>query len=200
MICGAQLTCYRAALFEKILPHMKEGYDRIAGNKETFDGWIVPSWEVARMRGSAGSEWSDASRSATAEMMRSSSQVRTRLEERLEQVRAEEAARHRCLVGPHLDEIYFAIDGMNATLFGSQGQQRSIVLAYKLAETQVVEDMLDQKPVVLLDDVMSELDESRREALVEYVLKDAQTFVTTANIAYFDERMLAGARVVNLPL
>ena len=89
---------------------------------------------------------------------------------------------------------------MPAGVYGSQGQQRSIVLAYKLAEAAVIEEMLDQKPVLLLDDVMSELDGARRAALVEYIASDVQTFVTTANLAYFDEDMLAAAQVVELPL
>ena len=89
---------------------------------------------------------------------------------------------------------------MDATLYGSQGQQRSVVLACKLAEAAVIEEVLDQKPVLLLDDVMSELDEARRSALVSYISDDVQTFITTANLAYFDERMLSAAQVVSLPI
>ena len=54
--------------------------------------------------------------------------------------------------------------------------------------------------MLLLDDVMSELDERRRRALVKFVSGDIQTFITTANLAYFDEDLLAAARVVRLPL
>ena len=89
---------------------------------------------------------------------------------------------------------------MNATQFASQGQQRSVVLAYKLAEAAVIEEILGQKPVLLLDDVMSELDSARREALVSYVSSEVQTFVTTANLAYFDAGMLSRADLVELPL
>lgn len=64
----------------------------------------------------------------------------------------------RAVVGPHSDEIVFTLDGENASIYGSQGQQRSIVLSYKLAEAAVIEEIIDQKPVLLLDDVMSELD------------------------------------------
>lgn len=66
--------------------------------------------------------------------------------------------------GPHSDEIVFTLDGENASIYGSQGQQRSIVLSYKLAEAAVIEEIIDQKPVLLLDDVMSELDGRRRDA------------------------------------
>ena len=60
-------------------------------------------------------------------------------------------------------------------LYGSQGQQRSIVLAFKLAEAALIQEMLGQKPVLLLDDVMSELDAGRRNALVSFIEGDIQT-------------------------
>lgn len=109
-----------------------------------------------------------------------------------------EASRGRALAGPHLDKVAFDVDGLGAHSFASQGQQRSIVLALKLAEAEVVEEMLGQLPVLLLDDVMSELDAMRREALVKDLLAGKQTFITTANIDYFDKSMLDRARIVEL--
>ncbi len=109
-----------------------------------------------------------------------------------------EASRGRTLAGPHLDKVAFDVDGLDAHSFASQGQQRSIVLALKLAEAEVVEEMLGQLPVLLLDDVMSELDAMRREALVKDLLTGKQTFITTANIDYFDKSMLGRARIVEL--
>ena len=81
----------------------------------------------------------------------------------------------------------FFIDGRNVSSFASQGQQRSVVLAFKLAEAALVQDILHQKPVLLLDDVMSELDAARRRALVAFISGDIQTFITTANLDYFDD-------------
>lgn len=109
-----------------------------------------------------------------------------------------EQRRGRALAGPHLDKVSFYIDGLDAQAFASQGQQRSVVLATKLAEAEVVEEMLGQLPVLLLDDVMSELDSSRREALVQGLLSGKQTFITTANIDYFDDAMLSRANVIEL--
>ncbi len=83
-------------------------------------------------------------------------------------------------------------------MFASQGQQRSLVLSFKLAEVAVLHDSLSQNPVLLLDDVMSELDEYRRSALVHYVLGDIQTFITTANVQYFSDELLEAAQVVEL--
>lgn len=120
------------------------------------------------------------------------------LNEAVFQRSCEEAARHRTLVGPHLDKIELTVGGLDASTFASQGQQRSVVLALKLAEVEFVESMLSQSPVLLLDDVMSELDAVRREALVGQIAQSSQTFITTANIDYFDKGMLSGANVVNL--
>ena len=102
-------------------------------------------------------------------------------------------------MGPHADYVEFFVAGRNLALYGSQGQQRSIVLAFKLAEAALIQEILGQKPVLLLDDVMSELDAGRRNALVSFIEGDIQTFITTANLAYFDEGLLARARVVELP-
>lgn len=184
--CGAQLTCYRSALFARLSEHLKQNYEDIAGGRDVFESTYVPSW----IEGLPIGETTDIKRD----------EAREAIERKLFELKGEELARKRCLVGPHVDSVGFFIDGMNATQFASQGQQRSVVLAYKLAEAAVVEEMLGQKPVLLLDDVMSELDTSRREALVSYASTDVQTFVTTANLAYFDKGMLARADVVSLPL
>lgn len=126
-------------------------------------------------------------------------EARGRLQAEIARRRDEERARRRALVGPHADYVEFFVAGRNAALYGSQGQQRSIVLAFKLAEAALIQEILGQKPVLLLDDVMSELDAGRRNALVSFIEGDIQTFITTANLAYFDEGLLARARVVELP-
>ncbi|HHU83802.1 MAG TPA: DNA replication/repair protein RecF [Clostridiales bacterium] len=79
--------------------------------------------------------------------------------------------------GPHRDDIEIIIDGKNARLYGSQGQQRSVALSLKLAEAQIIENESGEKPVILLDDVMSELDEGRQRFILDK-LKDVQVFIT----------------------
>ena len=104
------------------------------------------------------------------------------------------------LVGPHRDEIVFLINGKDARRYGSQGQQRSLVLAWKITELEVMEDILNKVPLLLLDDVMSELDENRRISLLTLLRNhDIQTFITSANDAYFDKALLDTAHVVRLP-
>lgn len=124
---------------------------------------------------------------------------REELARALREKRNDEVARKRSLVGPHADKIEWFIGGKEIGSFASQGQQRSAVLAYKLAEAALIEEMLHQKPVLLLDDVMSELDEHRRSSLMSAVSSDSQTFITTAHLAYFDDELLSRAQVIELP-
>ncbi len=80
-------------------------------------------------------------------------------------------------VGPHRDDIEILINGKSARIYGSQGQQRSCVLALKLAEAALLEEMTGVKPIALLDDVMSELDETRQDYILNNI-KSSQLFVT----------------------
>jgi DNA replication and repair protein RecF len=114
--------------------------------------------------------------------------------------RADERVRVATLVGPHRDDIGFVIGGREARAYASQGQQRTVALAWKLAEVSVVEDVLGRKPVLLLDDVMSELDAARRRALTDLVRDDVQTIVTTTNTGYFDDETLSAATIVRINL
>ena len=88
--------------------------------------------------------------------------------------------------GAHRDDIEFLLDGQSAKQFASQGQQRSIVLALKLAECEMVKATSDEEPVVLLDDVMSELDESRRNYLLNK-MGNRQVFITCCDKLEFEK-------------
>ena len=184
--CGAQLAAYRSALFEKLARSMADYYGEITEGREQLRACYVPSWKAH-----------DPAVVVTHTFGRD--EAREELSRALMEKRTAELGRRRALVGPHADKIEFFIDGKNASSYGSQGQQRSVVLAFKLAEASLIQDILNQKPVLLLDDVMSELDESRRRALVAFIAGDIQTFITTANIDYFDADLLSSARVVSLP-
>ncbi|SEF68782.1 DNA replication and repair protein RecF [Eubacterium ruminantium] len=79
--------------------------------------------------------------------------------------------------GPHRDDISFFINGIDVRMFGSQGQQRTAALSLKLAEIELVKKIINDSPILLLDDVMSELDSNRRNALLNRI-KDVQTIIT----------------------
>ena len=185
--CGSQLSCYRAALFEKLGRAMASHYHDITGGREQLAARYAPSWyEEGR--------WIEPG------VQLERDKVREEIAAALKSQAAAERARRRSLVGPHADRIDFYVEGRPVGIYGSQGQQRSVVLAFKLAEVTLICDLLGQKPVLLLDDVMSELDAQRRASLVKFVSGDIQTFITTANLAYFDDDVLAAARVVRLPM
>ena len=123
---------------------------------------------------------------------------RERFLEALDAVFDDELRRGITLVGPHRDEIRFTVDGRDARAFASQGQQRSLVLAWKVAEVAVTRDILGHPPLLLLDDVMSELDAERREAFMRGIEGEVQTVITTTNLGYFSDAILSRARVVTI--
>jgi len=84
------------------------------------------------------------------------------------------------MVGPHKDDFSFVLNGAELKAFGSQGQQRTAVLAVKLAEIELIKTETSEYPLLLLDDVFSELDEERRELLLEYLTDRVQTFISSA--------------------
>jgi DNA replication and repair protein RecF len=87
-------------------------------------------------------------------------------------------------VGPHRDDIQFLIKETDLRKYGSQGQQRTAALALKLAEIEMVRKVIGEKPVLLLDDVLSELDRNRQNYLLDSI-KDIQTIVTCTGLEEF---------------
>ncbi len=90
-------------------------------------------------------------------------------------------------VGPHRDDFVILLDGKNIRFFGSQGQQRIASISLKLCELDILRKKIKKDPVLLLDDVFSELDIERKKLLVKAVSNKFQTFVTTTNISYLDK-------------
>lgn len=95
----------------------------------------------------------------------------------LEQSREKDIACGFTTVGPHRDDLDFRINGLSVKGFGSQGQQRSVALAVKMGEAYVLEEIYEEAPVVLLDDVMSELDQRRQNYILNHIDR-FQVFIT----------------------
>lgn len=106
------------------------------------------------------------------------------LARKLAEMRGPEQRAGFCLTGPHREDMELLLDGQPGKIYGSQGQQRSAVLSLKLAEATVAGDILGEHPVMLLDDVLSELDDARQTYLLTRI-EDKQTFVTTCDTAAF---------------
>ena len=100
---------------------------------------------------------------------------------RLREQRTAESARKTSLVGPHRDDLSFALDGEPLATYGSQGQQRTAVLAHKVAEYTVLRDRTGEAPILLLDDVLSELDAERAGAFVGALGNVEQAFITATH-------------------
>lgn len=93
-------------------------------------------------------------------------------------------------VGPHRDDFSFYVNGKDAKIYGSQGQQRTAILSLKLSELKMIEEKTGEKPILLLDDVLSELDRNRQEELIKRI-EGIQTIITTTGIDEFVEKGLS---------
>jgi DNA replication and repair protein RecF len=98
-------------------------------------------------------------------------------------------------IGPHRDDLRLILDQRDSHSFASQGQQRSIVLSLKLAELDLLTDMMGESPLLLLDDVLAELDIKRQNKLLESIGENIQTFVTTTHLSDFTAGWIEGAEI-----
>jgi DNA replication and repair protein RecF len=183
---GALLFTHRVRLYKRLLDKARVLYQEISSS-EDFTSNYNPSFHRL------GVEYSDDELLAL-----DKTEVEGYLRQTAEIVRSEEWARAKSLVGPHRDEIIFFINGCEARQFASQGQQRSITLALKLAELALIQEIKERQPLLLLDDVMSELDENRRDALIKVLDGRTQTFITATDLSCFDERLLKNAQIIDL--
>lgn len=101
-------------------------------------------------------------------------------------------------IGPNRDDFYFDLNGKNLSLYGSNGQIRSAVLALKLAEVKLFMDVLSDTPILLLDDIFSELDIDKRNKVIKYLDNDIQTIVTTTDIENIDKNVRNKANVYKI--
>jgi len=99
------------------------------------------------------------------------------------------------LLGPHRDEVLLTINQTPAREYGSQGQQRTLVLALKLAELELLESVIGEPPLLLLDDVLAELDLKRQDHLLNAIGDRIQTVITTTHLGSFDAQWLNSARI-----
>jgi len=102
------------------------------------------------------------------------------------------------LVGPHRDEIEFTINHTPARQYGSQGQQRTLVLSLKLAELKLIESILNDPPLLLLDDVLAELDMKRQNKLLDTIQDRFQTLITTTHLGSFDAQWLKSSQILHV--
>ncbi|YAF95153.1 MAG: DNA replication/repair protein RecF [Nodularia sp. CChRGM 3473] len=115
---------------------------------------------------------------------------------KIQQRTSAELYRGTTLVGPHRDEVELTINQTPARQYGSQGQQRTLVLALKLAELQLIEEVVNEPPLLLLDDVLAELDPSRQNQLLDAIQDRFQTLITTTHLSSFDAQWLNSSQIL----
>ncbi len=110
----------------------------------------------------------------------------------------EEVRRCQACVGPHRDDIIFYINGNEAVKYASQGQQRTIVLALKLSELDIIAEKTGDEPILLLDDVLAELDDIRQNYLLKSINKNTQTIITSVDTVLFEEEFLKDVKIYKI--
>lgn len=153
---GAKIIYQRQKYIEAILPFAKEIFKGISGGKEEIDIVFNGEFDYRGLN---------------------LQQIEEKLLKKLNENHNTDILNKITKVGPHRDDIDILINGKSARLYGSQGQQRSCVLALKLAEASLLKEKTNEEPVALLDDVMSELDEKRQDYILNHI-KDWQVFIT----------------------
>ncbi len=119
-------------------------------------------------------------------------------EARLEKRKKEEIIRGMALVGPHRDDLSFFINNIDSKKYASQGQQRTIVLSLKLSELLLIEDKINEKPILLLDDVLAELDDIRQGYLLDAIGSNIQTIITSVDTLQFKESYLEKVDILKI--
>lgn len=162
---GAKLTQYRLNYMDSLSTIASEIYKEISGGRE-----------ILKL------EYQQSSKSVGADEY----ELTEGLFMALQKNREADLRRMMTSVGPHKDDISMKVDDLAVRFYGSQGQQRSSALSMKLAEAYIVKDISGEYPVILLDDVMSELDTRRQNFLLEY-LKNWQVFLTCCDLSHFSK-------------
>ncbi len=182
---GSVILLKRQQLIEEMLPYARKIHQMLSGGKEQ----LTVRYEAALYH---QKELNDAVWQQIGTMRQEQKPeeaqlafLQEQLKLALEKNRREDLYKGTTGIGPHRDDVSIAINGISARQFGSQGQQRTAALALKLAEIDLFHAKSGQYPVLLLDDVASELDEKRCKELLELVGEKTQTLITDTKINSF---------------
>lgn len=160
---GAELVRGRLRLIERLVPVLATSYTQLAGRECTITARYEAEWSEE--------ELTNENADAVIDILRAA----------LVKSRKREIDRGLTLIGPHRDELHLQLNDLDARTHASQGEQRSLALALRLAGHHVTSELTGATPVLLLDDVFSELDATRADALVRE-LPSGQTLLTTASV------------------
>ncbi len=198
---GTQVYTRRHAYLADLAPIARRAHAELSGQQEALSLLYLPSFNTGlyselvyqRLRDGEEVEADGLARQEVDAAM-----IGRRFRERLEERRGVELKAGSSLYGPHRDELVFLVNGWNLRAYGSRGQQRTGALALKLAELQAMAEATGEKPILLLDDVMSELDAQRRGALLGALSDVRQGIVTTTDWAQFSADFQMAAQRIHV--
>jgi len=124
--------------------------------------------------------------------------ISKKIAEQLFNQRSIEALTGKCNFGPHRDDIEFLINNFSIRKYGSSGQQRTFILALKMAELDLLTKTLNAPPILILDDVLAELDLTRQNLLLNSVGKDSQFFISATHLDKFNQSFLGSSQMIHL--
>lgn len=190
---GAYLTWRRQQALQHLDELVQDIHPRLTDGRERLRLQYCASVSMEQRPGSAYQMPLPASQQATAEVNASLQIISASFHAQLQEARARELEQGVSTVGPHRDDLLFLVNGVDMNAFGSRGQQRTITLSMKLAEVAWLKEEKNDEPVILLDDVASELDASHRDCLLEAIENAQQVLMTTTGLLHLDRGFLERA-------
>jgi len=183
-VAGTRVIRRRDRVLERLVPLAKIWHESISGNTELLDIIYQPNVNLELPNYSLSITPPEKIQQAFFD------KIRTRA--------IAEKQQGISLVGPHRDDVIFSINQTPARSYGSSGQQRTLVLALKLAELQLIEEVVKEPPLLLLDDVLAELDINRQNQLLDAIQDRFQTLITTTHLGAFDTQWLKHTQILNV--
>lgn len=177
---GSILACKRYRLLRELTPFAQKIHHLLSNGKENLT--VCYEGAFFTRKEEAGDFWRQVADVREEEQQKL---LQQQIADALVKNRREDLCKGTTGVGPHRDDIALGMNGISARQFASQGQQRTIALALKLAEIDLFYQRTGVYPVLLLDDVMSELDETRCKLLLEFVKGKTQTMITSTELDHF---------------
>jgi len=184
------LARYGAKLVERRAKFLQE----LEKAAEAHLARLSPAWAPLRLKYEAALGKGEADRVEG----RSAQEVESLLRKGLEESREEEIARGFSLAGPHRDEFRLLVGDIDQHTYGSQGEQRGLAIALRLGLAEMVEKAAGERPILIVDDVFSELDERRRRGLLDSLGSEKQVFLTTPLLEEVPKPLLEKGRIYRL--
>ena len=178
-LIGARIMRRRKRALKKLKPYIESWHKYLSKSKEEIDFNYI----------CALSEWNEEEDEKV---------IIENLQEKLFKQRYLEEITGKCSIGPHRDDIEFLINGFSVRKFGSSGQQRTLILAFKMAELDLLKQVMSINPILILDDVLAELDIFRQNLLLESVGKNSQCLISSTHLEKFNTSFVENSQIIYL--